>query len=187
MPVFYRSQFDELWMTLRADEVLGFISGDYLEDYFGNPGQLTLVLPDDTKQPLLMNEVTAATPSIPHDVFTGVIDLTTVPNGVFSLQGRVRDELGNYTIIGAVENPIGTERVLNLTFTIAPGNGIVIDFGPLVLTGGISFAAPLALTPSFEYDALVNNFNTTFPPDPIMSALFPFANFDTPFITELEL
>ena len=139
MPTFYRGNFSQLWVTLRSDEVLGELSGDYLEDYFGNAGQVSLVLPDNTRVPLLMSEVVSDTPEIPHDSFTGVVELSGLANGHYAIQGRVRDVIGNYTIIGAVENPFGSERVISLEFDIVPGFGVMVMFGALKLTGAISF------------------------------------------------
>jgi len=141
MPTFYRGLFTELWITLRSDEVLGILDSDYLEDYFGIDSQVTVRHENGTPYTVLMNEVTEETPSIPHDVFTGFLDLSTVPDGEYTVQGRVRDLIGNYTILNEVETPFGDERIINLTFTISstgPPSGLIVAVGSLKLMGGLS-------------------------------------------------
>lgn len=143
---FYRGQFSQLWLTLRSDEVLGMLDTDYIEDFNGVDGQISVLMPDNTRMPVLMSEVLSDTPDVPHDSFTGAIELADVPNGHYQVQGRVRDLTGNYTVIGTVANPIGNERVIALEFDIVPGFGIIVSFGTLKLTGGISFKTPVPHT-----------------------------------------
>lgn len=151
MANFYRGNFSQLWITLRADETLGDLDGSYIEDYFGVPGQISLMLPDSSRMPVLMSELLSATPSTPHDVFTGAVDLNGLANGHYIVQGRVRDVLGNYSILSAIENPLGDERIIGLEFDIVPGFGVVISFGTLKLTGGVAFdVRPPARNNAFE-------------------------------------
>jgi hypothetical protein len=146
---FYRSQYTELWITLSSDEVLGVLDSSYIEDYFGVDGQITLRHENGTPYTVLMNELSSETPNIPHDVFTGLADLDSIPDGNYYIEGRVRDVIGNYTILHAVENPLGSERVLNLQFKVVEGyvpSGYVVNLGPLKLMGGIT------LTSNFKED-----------------------------------
>jgi hypothetical protein len=152
MPTFYRGPFTELWITLRSDEVLGVLDSDYLEDYFGADGQVTLRYQDGTFYTVLMNEVTEETPGVAHDVFTGPVDLSTIPDGIYTIQGRVRDVVGNYTILDEVETPLGDERIINLTFTVSstgPPSNLVVSVGPVKLMGGITLEMQFEPTPDF--------------------------------------
>lgn len=152
MPTFYRGLFTEMWVTLRSDEVLGVLDSDYLEDYFGTDGQVTLRYQDGTFYNVLMNEVPEETPGVAHDVFTGPVDLSIIPDGIYTIQGRVRDIIGNYTILDEVENPIGDERVINLTFTVAstgPPSNLVVSVGPVKLMGGITMEMSFEPAPDF--------------------------------------
>jgi hypothetical protein len=131
--IFARSQFSEIRITLRSNEVLGELDQSYIEDYFGTGGQVSLChLATDTKYPVLMGEVTDSTPNVPHDVFRGFASLENLPDGAYEIQGRVRDLTGNYTILGEVSNPIGTERIVHLRFSVVPGEAIVEIFAPLL-------------------------------------------------------
>lgn len=152
MSTFYRGQFTELWITLSSNEVLGVLDSDYIEDYFGADGQITLRHENDSFYTVLMNEVPEDTPGVAHDVFTGPLDLSTVPDGVYTIQGRVRDVIGNYTILNEVENPFGDERIINLTFTVAsagPPTNLVVSVGPVKLMGGITLEMKFKPTPEF--------------------------------------
>lgn len=124
MSVIYRSQFSTLWITLEANETLGILDSDYLEDYYGNDGQVTLHHVDSaTDYPVLMVEQVAETPEIPHDVFRGQANLTGLPDGNYQVRGRCRDVVGHYTILSSVQTPFGGELVIALGFEIRAGQG----------------------------------------------------------------
>jgi hypothetical protein len=123
---FSRSNYIQLAITLSSNEALGILDSAYLEDYNGNDGILTLFHEaTGTRYPLLMTELPDETPSIEHDVFRGYFVLSSKPDGLYWLQGRIRDVAGNYTILGAVASPNGTEQILNVGIEILTGIGIV--------------------------------------------------------------
>ena len=137
--IFYRQRYSNLWITLRADESLGDISSNYLEDFNGTPGQVSLRHMETGKRYYVpMNEVASDTTDTPHDVFKGIVSLVNVPDGKFNLEARVRDELGNYTILSAVAAPYGNERVIPVTIEIKTGapQVIVFDSTLVLLQGG---------------------------------------------------
>ena len=147
MIVFHRQNFTELWVTLQSNEVLGMLDSDYVEDYYGTDGQVTLYdTARDVRTPIPMTEVTGSedpTPTIPHDVFTGYIDLTTLSDGAYRIEGRVRDVVGYYTILSEVENPIGDERVLLFELQVS-SNRIVVNFPTTVsIMLGVTFSTPI--------------------------------------------
>ena len=123
MLTFYRGAFTQVEITISASESLGLLDSDYIEDYYGVDGQLTLrrsasafevavlVFPDGLE-----------TPSIPNDVFRGLIPLASLADGTYSLLGRVRDTLGNSTILGSVQGG-GIGAVVNLDFRVLAGQG----------------------------------------------------------------
>jgi hypothetical protein len=160
MPTFSRGQYTELGITLRSDETLGILDSSYVEDYFGVDGQISLLHTSGIRYTVLMNPVPEETPAISNDVFVGFIDLSTIPNGTFTVQGRVRDIANSYTILNEVETPFGDERIINLTFDVIDGepSNIVVDVGPLRLSGAIAMelqlmseidlAGPIVTSPS---------------------------------------
>ena len=122
---FSRANYQQVAITLSSNEILGLLSSDYLEDYSGNNGSISLFhVASSVRYPLLMTEVFVETPTIPHDVFRGYFVLAGKPDGLYWLQGRLRDVVGNYTVLGQVANPIGNERVLEIGIDIVPGFGI---------------------------------------------------------------
>ena len=122
---FQRANYGQIAITLSADETLGLLDSAYLQDYNGNDGQLSLFNEfTGIRYPVLMGEIPELTPEIPHDVFRGYFQITGRPNGLYWLQGRLRDVVGNYTVLGQVANPIGNERVLNIGIDVVPGFGI---------------------------------------------------------------
>jgi hypothetical protein len=144
---FSRSIFTELWITLSSNEQLGVLDSDYIEDYYEVDGQVSFYNVDTgTRVPILMNELTPdPTPSVAHDVFTGYITLSSIPNGVYQVQGRVRDILGNYTILSAVDTPLGGERLITLQFEVGEApSGVVVIIGPLKLSGGVTATTKLS-------------------------------------------
>lgn len=124
MSTIYRGTLDNLWIKLQSNETLGILDSGYLEDYFGNDGQVTLHhIPTGDNYPLVMAEVPTETPEVPHDAFRGMTSLGTLPNGAFEVRGRCRDLVGNYTVFGSVQSPYGGESVIELLFSILPGWG----------------------------------------------------------------
>lgn len=127
--IFHRQAYTQLWITVQADEPLALLSTAYLEDYFGVDGQLTLRdMSDDTRTPILMSENTSITPSIAHDVFEGFVDLSTVSNGLYRVEGRLRDSLGHYKILSEFQSPLGTEEVQ--LFEIEINDDDIIVYAP---------------------------------------------------------
>jgi hypothetical protein len=124
--VFNRESFTQLWITIRSNESLAILNSGYVEDYFGVDGQLTLHnMTDGTRISFVMNEDIDETPSIPHDVFSGFLDLTTLDNGLYRIEGRVRDGLGNYRILSDFQSPNGTEDVTLFELQISPTSIVV--------------------------------------------------------------
>jgi hypothetical protein len=142
--IFLRQAYTELWITLTSNEVLGILDSDYLEDYYGTDGQITLHnLTTGERIPVLMTEVFTTTPEIPHDVFTGFIELAPLTNGEYQIEGRVKDVFNHHTIIGEVQNPFGSERIISLPLTITETD-VIIEFGDLArITAGISVTAAM--------------------------------------------
>lgn len=120
--VFPRASFNNVVLTIKSNEELGILDSDYVEDYFGVDGFMTVRrLSDDFRDSIPMIPVPEETPGINNDVFRGTFDISSMPNGFYELEGRVRDIMGNYTIFGAVQNPIGGENVTTLTLQIVDG------------------------------------------------------------------
>lgn len=149
MSTVYRGDMTVLWVTLQASEELGLLSSDYVQDYFGNDGQVTLHHIDSAADfPVVMVDVPLTTPEIPHDVFTGSYSLALLQDGDYEIRGRVRDIAGNYTILNSVQVPLGGETVQPLLMTLLSGfsNKFVVRAGGAVFrTGfdsGISFGVP---------------------------------------------
>ena len=129
MQIFYRQNFTEIVLTLRSDSSLGLLDGGYIEDYFGIDNQLTLHNMDtNSRVALLLDEDTDVTPSIPHDAFSAVIDLSSTIDGLYRIEGRVRDTAGNYTILSDFSTPNGTEDLIMLELLISPLS--VVLFSP---------------------------------------------------------
>ena len=185
---FNRQNYQELWITLASNEVLGILDSDYLEDYFGVDGQVSLYnVGTDTRYDVAMNEVSTETPSIPHDVFRGFVPLLGLPNGEYVVQGRVRDVVNNYTVLNAVQNPFGNERVLDLTIELT-NIGVVIPLGQTEITVGLTFLAPIIKVLSYD-SAIIRNplvsgiiFRTA-----EFAALIETAVFDAPIVRSVAL
>jgi len=157
--VFYRQYYHELWITLRADEVLGSIVSNYLEDYNGTFGQISLKhMASGARFFVPMNEVAVATPQVPHDVFKGVLPLLELPDGQFQVETRLRDVLGNYTVLGNVSAPFGTERVIDLRIEVRSGVPQIIEFGApmILLQGSINIDMPLVSEAVFQVALLAS-------------------------------
>ena len=153
MPTFVRGFFTELWITLRSDETLGILDSDYLEDYFGVDGQISLLHDSNVRYTVVMNEVEEETTDIPHDVFTGFLELDSIPNGHYVVQARVRDIANSYTILGAVDSPLGTERIINLEFDVIDGypSNITVEVGALSIMGTLSMEMKLVKLENIQF------------------------------------
>ena len=144
MPAIYRGGMTTLWLTLQSNEQLGILDTDYIEDYYGNDGQVSLYhISTDTHYPVVMVAQPDQTPGVDNDVFTGSYLFSLLPDGVYEIRGRVRDVVGNYTILSAFQAPAGGEGVQALGLTIADGFGTiyVINAGPLLIRTGIDTGA----------------------------------------------
>jgi hypothetical protein len=138
MTTFARGNFTQLWLKLTSDEPLGVLDTDYLEDYFGNDGFITLYhVGTETNYQVSMLPVPGDTPGVDNDVFSGVYSpLSTLPNGAYELRFRCRDPYGNYTISNSVLNPFGDERVLALMLTLVTSeNPYVVGIGVVARLG----------------------------------------------------
>lgn len=121
MDAFYRGGFHDLVITLSSNKPLGIFSSGYLQNYSGLDGYITLRDQTGVAHDMPMAEVALSAEPAPHEVFTGSLPLSTLPDGNYSVQCRVRDPYGNYTVVGAVASPIGTETVESITFSIVEG------------------------------------------------------------------
>lgn len=140
MSTFNRGNFTQLWIKLTSDEPLGILDTDYLEDYDGNDGFITLhhVATSQDYQ-LAMLAVPQDTPSIPNDVFQGVYSpLSDLADGEYELRFRCRDPYGNYTISNSVAAPSGEERVINLALVLITAETVKVI--------GINVVARLGMT-----------------------------------------
>jgi hypothetical protein len=129
--IFWREEFAEIELVLSSLEPLGVLDTIYLEDAFGLDGYISLHH--------VSSGVNVSVPMSPIGTgnvnFRGFVLLSSLQNGVYQIRGRVRDEWGNHTILSAVNNPAGGERVLGLGFEIRAGAGISICAGTLQIVG----------------------------------------------------
>ncbi len=147
--IFYRGSWTEFWLRISSNEPLGLLDTSYKEDYYGNDGYLTLHhLSTGDRIPILMVEAPEITPSIPRDNFIGSMNLDIMQDGLYRVEGRVRDELGNYTILSDFVSPAGDEEILPLQFELRSGYGDApqISIGVLVIAGGITLQTTLEET-----------------------------------------
>lgn len=104
--VFYRAAYSTMFVDLGANEELGLLDTDYVEDHAGVDGQITLYhRATDTRYTFPVVAVPGQTPGIPNDYFRAAVTLAGIPDGVFAIEGRVRDLVGNETLL--VEAPVG--------------------------------------------------------------------------------
>ncbi len=144
MPNFYRGNYNNVVLVIRSNEELAILDSDYIEDYNGVDGQVSLYhVSTGVRYPVPVTGVPSMTPLTPNDYFRGTYPLAGIPNGEYQVQFRVRDIGGNYVISGGFFSPIGTEKVSTLTMTILPGTGMiyVVDVGPLLLRGAYNVDA----------------------------------------------
>lgn len=135
--IFNRGSFTEIWFRLESNEALGILDTDYIEDYYGSDGQLTLFNTQTLAEyPVLMNPTIDA---ISGDILTGYILLSSITDGEYTLKGRVRDVLGNYTILTDYYIP----DILNtVAYNITIENSMVyspVTFNGLRIMGGVTF------------------------------------------------
>lgn len=146
MVIFYRQNYSQITLNIASNEELGVLDTGFVEDFNGVDGQLSLLhVATSTRYPVPVSAVPAVTPSIPNDQFRAILSLAGLPDGDYQLQGRVRDVIGNYTILGSFATPSGGERVLAVELRINPG------FGSRYIIGGSS---PLAVQGSLEVYAM---------------------------------
>ncbi len=153
--IFHRASFTEMHVVLSSDESLGVLDSDYIEDYTGTDGYLSLRhLQTMRRFSIPMAELLVETPEIPHDVFSGFIELSEIPDGEYRLEGRVRDVAGNYVIIGAFQDPRGDERVVDFESQVAGESlVVVIEIGPVRLLGGYRVYVPPPRAPLLSIPA----------------------------------
>jgi hypothetical protein len=135
---FYRNNFSLLWIDIRSNEQLGILDTAFIEDYNGVDGAVTLVrLSDDYAYSVPMSAVPGQTPETPDDYFRGSIALNTLPDGIYEVRGRVKDLAGNYSVMGSVASPLGTERIFDMQIRIISGSGSkrVVDVGAFTVRG----------------------------------------------------
>lgn len=126
---FYRNTYSQVAITITSNEVLGKLDTDYIEDYYGVDGQITLYHPDtNTRYPVLITAIVAARQ------FIGYFNLANKPLGRYEIQGKVQDMVGNVTIIGSVNSGQVSSRV-ELQLFIRDGVGTGSPDGILRLEG----------------------------------------------------
>lgn len=135
--IFNRGTFTEIWFRLASNEALGILDTDYIEDYYGVDGQLTLVhLGTLSEYPVLMSPTVDA---VQGNILSGFKLLAGLDDGDYVLKGRVRDVLGNYTILTDYIVPDLAHTVLfSLTISRASTYSAVTLNG-LTIMGGVTF------------------------------------------------
>lgn len=115
MAIFDRASFNTLVVELQSDEVLAILDTDYVEDYNGVDGQVTIYhIANNTSWAVAMS-------LIPTNLLKGQIALAGLPDGNYDVRGRVRDAFGNYSILTSFLNPTGGEDIILISFTIMSG------------------------------------------------------------------
>lgn len=138
---FFRGTYAQMFIEIRSNEQLGVLDTGYVEDYNGVDGQLSLYhVESGVRYAIPMTSIVEETPDVPNDFFRGALDLSVLPNGIYRLQGRVRDVVGNYSVINAFADSSGSERIINLDLNILPGAGSRHTFaiGPVTVRGSLS-------------------------------------------------
>lgn len=151
-----RNQGDELEVRLTSDEPLGSLGDALIQDVFGTSGQLSLYHSgSDTTYALLMVPDDAATPDVPDDVLVGSYPLSSLPNGSYELRGRVRDDLGNVTVLGSYEGPdegyeVKSHQVLTISIRDSADS-------PIFVTARLELGARVATSVSCTAVTLLGN------------------------------
>lgn len=160
--IFNRGTFTEIWFRLASNEALGILDTDYIEDYYGVDGQLTLVhLETLSEYPILMSPTVDA---VQGNILAGFKLLAGLDDGNYVLKGRVRDVLGNYTILTDYIVPDLAHTVLfSLTISRASTYSAVTLNG-LTIMGGVTFITKIItdedintqMIQSYEVKTLLN-------------------------------
>ena len=120
--IFPRGNHTNVLLWIKSNEALGVLDTSYIEEYFGTDGYITLkTISDDTRVSYPVIALPDETPVIDNDMFQATISLSSLENTTYEVEGRVRDIIGNYTIFGAVDTPIGGEDITTLTMQIVDG------------------------------------------------------------------
>ena len=120
--IFPRGNHTNVLLWIKSNEALGVLDTGYIEDYFGTDGYITLKkISDGTRVSYPVIALPDETPGIDNDMFQVTIALSSLENTTYEVEGRVRDIIGNYTIFGAVDTPIGGEDITTLTMQIVEG------------------------------------------------------------------
>ena len=120
--VFPRGSFTNMQLRIKSNEELGILDSDYIEDYDGVDGYVTLKrVSDGARVSYPATPLPGETPGINNDVFQITVPLASLNNEVYELEGRVRDIIGNYTVFGSVASPRGDEDLTSLTIEIVDG------------------------------------------------------------------
>ena len=125
MQTIYREDHTQLWLTIQSSEQLGVLDTGYIENYFGVDGRLSLYhRATGNRYSVTVAPVDSKTPGVTNDVFRGFIAMNSIPNGVFEVQGRVRDEYGHRIIIGSLAEPDGTENKVKMQIEVKTGDPV---------------------------------------------------------------
>ncbi len=146
--IFNRGDFTEVWFRLESNEALGILDTDYIEDYYGTDGQLTLVNTETlTEYPVLMSPSVDA---VSGDILIGYHSLNSLGNGEYVLKGRVRDVLGNYTILTDYIVP-DIPNTLSYSITISSSTTYSSEvFNGLRIMGGMTFRTLFRTSATFS-------------------------------------
>lgn len=117
-PIFYRDSSNNLGFVFKSDETLGILETDYFEDFYGIDGQLT-IRSQATSSELVLTLIPST--NLPKTEFYGWIPVASLPNGDYTVEGRCKDVVGNYTIITAFQNSIQAQSRVLLGFSIKDG------------------------------------------------------------------
>jgi hypothetical protein len=142
--IFYRGSYQEIWITLESNESLGILDTQHLEDYYGVDGQVSLKnVTTGVRYPVLMNPQSAI---IPNTSFVGVYNLNSIPDGDYTLEGRVRDIVGNYTVLSDFYINTGSQTIqynLSIVAGHAPIVTIPVNINGFRIQGGYILNTPL--------------------------------------------
>lgn len=116
MNIFYREAYDQAVITIQSNEIIGSFDSSFVEDYYGIEGQLSLMRSSGLRSPLLVSWV-----DTDHTAIRAWIPLNTIANGVYELQGRVRDVVGNYTVFSDYFDMSASAQIYPLVFEVRSG------------------------------------------------------------------
>ncbi len=120
--IFPRGNFTDMLLTIKSSEELGILDSGFVEDFDGVDGFMTLRrLSDGLRVSYPAIAVPGETPGIANDVFRITVPLAPIVNGLYELDGRVRDLVGNHTIFGTFASPAGDEDITTLTLEVVDG------------------------------------------------------------------